>query len=486
MSQFWRTSSVTGVTLFLDACAFYLLFGIVGNSLQQPEAVLPFWLVMLTLVWAFLLSMYVQTVRFTSNIRGYLGMAISIVSVLLLASLNSGIGLALVGAIITGDISQAFTMALSIGFLVALWWRSGTVSHDEVSFDTVRSSFQWGTVMMFIAVLFDGVSPYTIVNGFLVMGFFSVGLSGLALARFSSETGGSQTMSMDWWLPIGASVIAVLLLGLLASALGLGGLDEVTRSTLGMVGFVGLWVVKPFLLILGVIAGVLVAFFNWISSIFGGGDLSGLERAAMQIQQFHESMREEAGDGGPPAILVNLLKGLGFVAGAGVAGWVLFRIFRIRRGWRPPSDVEESRESIFSWGKANNDLSAFLAEWWRNLGNARDSGEKIPGEPGTPREFYHGLLRLAQGIGQPRREWQTPKEHQWDLKDLMPDNPVNRIVDGFQSAHYGHQESSEEDIDYLRRDWLEIKEYLTREERAAKAGGEPDGAPDGTATEAGE
>ena len=487
MNQIWRTGSVTGVTLFLETCALYLLFGIIGNSLQQPAAVLPFWLVFLALVWSFLLSMYVQTVRFTVNIRGYLGMGISIVSLLFLLSLNSGLGLAPIGAIMRGDISQAFTLALSIGFLVGLWWRSGTISHDEVSFDTVRSSFQWGTVMLFVAVLFDGISPYNIVNGFLVMGFFTLGLSGLALARFTSELRGSQTMSLDWWVPIGASVAAVLSLGLLASALGLGGLDEVTRSTLGMVGFVGLWAVKPFLLVLGFVAGVLVAFFQWISSMFGGGDLSGLERAAMGIQQFHDSMREEAGDAGPPSILVNLLKGLGFAAVAAVAGWVLYRIFRVRRGWRSQPDVEETRESIFSWGKANHDLSSFLTEWWRNLPNVGGRTRKGLGEPGTPREFYHGLLELARGIGQPRREWQTPKEHQYDLSDLMPDAAVNGIVDGFQWAHYGNQDASQEEIGFLRKDWLEIKEFLaTREKAGGNTDGAPEEAPDGTSSEAGE
>ena len=491
MSQIWRTSLVTGVTLFLETCGLYLLFGMIGNGLQQPEAVLPFWLVFLALVWAFLLSMYVQTVRFTGNIRGYLGLGISVFSLLFLASLNSGLGLAPVGDIIGGDFGQAFTLALSIGFLVALWWRSGIISHDEVSLDTVRSSFQRGTVVLFVAVLFDSISPYTIVNGFLVMGFFTVGLSGLALARFTSELGESQAMSLDWWLPIGASVAAVMLLGLLASALGLGGLDEVTRSTLGMIGFVGLWAIKPLLLVLGFIAGLLVAFFNWISSMFGGGDLSGLERAAMQIQQFHDSMREETGDGGLPAILGTLLKGLGFVGAAAVTGWLLFRMFRIRRGWHPQSDVEETRESIFSWSKANNDLSAFLAEWWGNLSNVGRRAGKGRGEPGTPREFYHDLLELAQGIGQPRREWQTPKEHQWDLKDLMPDTAVNGIVDGFQWAHYGDQEASQEEIGFMRRDWLEIKAFLARQESAReKADGEgdraSDRASDGESSEAGE
>jgi len=138
---------MTGVALFLETCAFYLLFGVIANGLQQQEAFLPFWLVFLALVWAFVLSMYVETMRFSANLRGYAGLGISIVSVVFLASLNFGLGLAPVGDIIRGDASQAFTLALPLGFLVLLWWRSATISHDEISLDTVRSSFQWGTIM---------------------------------------------------------------------------------------------------------------------------------------------------------------------------------------------------------------------------------------------------------------------------------------------------------------------------------------------------
>ena len=61
MSQFWRISVVTGAGLFLETCAFYLIIKMISGALDQSEAALPFWLVFVTLLWSFLVSMYVQT-----------------------------------------------------------------------------------------------------------------------------------------------------------------------------------------------------------------------------------------------------------------------------------------------------------------------------------------------------------------------------------------------------------------------------------------
>ena len=50
MSQYSRTSAIIAVVLFLESCAFYLVFKIVSVGLDQDAAALPFWLVLLTVV----------------------------------------------------------------------------------------------------------------------------------------------------------------------------------------------------------------------------------------------------------------------------------------------------------------------------------------------------------------------------------------------------------------------------------------------------
>ena len=70
MSKFGRSSVLTGVGLFLEGCALYLAFTIISNLIALPEARIPFWLTLLTLLWSFLLSLYLQTIRFLTESEG--------------------------------------------------------------------------------------------------------------------------------------------------------------------------------------------------------------------------------------------------------------------------------------------------------------------------------------------------------------------------------------------------------------------------------
>ena len=306
---------------------------------------------------------------------------------------------------------------------MVLWWRGTAIAHDDVTLDTIRGSFQWGMAVVFAAVLIDSLTPVKVVSGFLVLGFFGTGLAGLSLARFSWESTEPQPMARDWLLPIGISVGGVLLLGLMVSLLGLGGLDDLTRSILRMVGTAGLWIIKPFLLGLGFVAAGLVALGNWLTGFFGGGDLSGLEAAQEQLRQFQESL-EEVDQSGPPRLLVALLKGIAFLVAVTLGGWILFRIFRFRKLFRESLEVEETRESLFSWEKANRDLASLLNGWWAGLMPGAKGGAGPYQEPRDPRELYHSFLVLAEESGHPRAQGETPREHQRNLGWTLPPEPV--------------------------------------------------------------
>lgn len=469
MSQFWRTSFLTGVSLFLEGCALYLVFSIITALIRLPEARLALWLVLLALLWSYLLSLYVQTIRFSLNLRGMLGLLASVLSVLFLANLSNGLGLVPVGRIMGGDWATAVGAFLTLAFLVALWWRGTSIAHDDVTLDTIRGAFQWGMAVVFAAVLIDSFTPADVVNGVLVLAFFGIGLAGLSLARFSWEASDPQSMSRDWLIPIGVSVGGVLLLALMVSLLGMWGLDELTRSILKMVGTAGLWVLKPLLLGLGFVAAALVAVGNWLTSFFGGGDLSGLESAQEGLRQFHESL-EDVDQTGPPRLLIALLKGAAFLAAVTLGGWILFRIFRFRKLWQESLEVEETRESLFSWERANRDLASLLNGWWAGLmPGAKGKAGQRP-EPQDPRELYHNFLILAEESGHPKAPAETPKEHQRNLGWTLPPEPVARIVDGFQLTHYGNTQVAQREMERLLHDWSGLRQYAAERQQTKEEG----------------
>ena len=464
MSKFGRSSVLTGVGLFLEGCALYLAFTIISNLIALPEARIPFWLTLLTLLWSFLLSLYLQTIRFSLNLRGGVGLVISVASLIFLADLSHGLGFLPIDTILVGAWVDAVTFTITLAFLTVLWWRGGALAHDDMNLDTIRGSFQWGMAVMVIGVLIDAVTDWNVTSGVFILSFFGVGLAGLSLARFSWESLDSQPMSRDWLIPIGVTVGGVLLLSLIISGLGLGGADVLVRSIFRMIGTVGLWILRPVLLGLGLIAAALVSFGNWLASILGGGDLEGLELAQAQIRQFHESL-EDTGRGGPSTLLVALLKGVAFFSVAAVGGWLLFRLFRHRRLWRQATAVEETRESLFTWEKASKDLGTMLNDWWSGvMPGAKDRKIPLP-EPIDPREAYHSFLVLATQAGHPRHEWQSPKEHQNSLGWALPAEPVGRIVDGFQLTHYGRTEVAPQEMQRLLGDWYSIRQHVEQQQQ---------------------
>ncbi len=456
MNRFWRNSLITAVALYLETTVFYLVFSMLTTLIQLPAAKVPFWLALIAMGWSFLLSYYLQTIRFSLNLRAVGGLAASVVSLVILSNVMTGSGLVPLGAIITGDLHTAAAVVIGFISLAALWWRGAKIAQDQVNLDTIRGAFQWGMAIVFAAVLVDVLAPNDVVGGFLILGYFAVGLVGLSLARFAVEAGESQTMSRDWLLPIGATVGGVLLLVLIISGVGLGGLDDVTRAVFGFAGKVGLWALKPVFLGLGYLAAGLAALLDWLVSMFGGGDLSQFDEAQRQLQEFHESL-EEQGPTGPPAWLVALLKWSAFLVVSTVVGWVLFRLFRYRRLWRRGAEVEEIRESLFSWERANQDLNSMMAGWWNNLVGAANRESRPQSEPSDPRELYHRFLGLSADLGAPKGEGQTPKEHEAGVERILPPQPVDNIVNGFQSAHYGRWEAGEPEMRELLDDWAGVQ-----------------------------
>lgn len=454
MTAFARGAFVTCVTLFLEAFAIYLIGRLLSNAIRLPEAGIPLGIAMVAIAWSFILSWYVQNIRFSLNLRGIFGLLISALSLLVLAGVSMGAGWFPIGLVFSGDLNAVASLALAASLLLLLWWRGTATARDDVTLDVVRNAFVRGVVIVMLAAAADPLMPADVIRLPVLVLYFAVGLGGLALSRFAIDSGVSQ-ISRRWLVAIVVSIGAVLLLSLILGAIGVGGLDQLAKAAVRGIGFLGLWTLRPILLLLGLLAAGLVAVGNWISSFFGGGDLSGLELARLQIEEFHESLREVEGDG-PPNVILTVIKWLAFLLAVSLVGWVLFRMFRRRRLAGNDYADAETRESTFTLQAAGQDMADTLASWFNWAANL--SRRRPP--PTNPREVYHRMLDIARAVGFARRSWQTPQEHRHEANQALPDPPVARIVDEFQRYHYGPQpgnpdpdtmRSLTEDLDDLQR-----------------------------------
>ena len=451
----WRARAITAASLFLEGCALYLLIAVVAGLTRVEQLHMSFWLVIVALAWAYGLSWWIMNLSLTPALRGLIGFAVGLPSLLVLTAWSAGEPISAFGLLLGGSAKGIGTFVGTVIFLLIIWWRGVELRREEITLDSVRSAFQVGMAVLLAAALVDAVTEGRIVSGFLVVGFFAVGLPAMALARFSAESGEEREMPRQWIWPIIACVGVVLLLGLLVSGLGIGGLDDVTRAILDVVGNVGFRILEPVLMLIGLLAGVLVSVGNWFSEMLGGGDLQGLLDAQRRINEFHESLREAEAQPGGNA-LFTALQWTAAVLGAGVASYIVYRLFRARRRGGSNSDVTESRESLFSLKHAREDVGEAFSGLFGGVGANRRRSRLFR----SPRDYYHALLESAERAGRPKEESETPREHQRGLSGTLPADPVARTVDQFQGYHYGSVPVDPEQMERLEADREELEQFL--------------------------
>ena len=341
---------------------------------------------------------YILKVKVTTRIRGLICLASAVPALLIMVNMNTGLGLIPVDTLISGDVVATVAIVGTAIFLIIVWWRGSSVAQEDISLDMVRAAFMWGLAILFITALVDSLVDERVVSGFLVVGFFAVGLFGLSLARFSSESGETHTMSREWVMPILASVGAVVVLGLVISAIGLGGLDDVTKEIVKFSGNAGFWILRPVLLLMGLIAGLIVGLANWVAGMFGSGDFTALENAQARLDDFHEGLRLQAEEKEASTALVTILKWMAFSIVTLIAGYLVYRLFRSRRFTSQEEDVEETRESLFTWKRANDDVTGMLAGWWNRMFPIKYEGLDV-GEDGARRRARRREPRVARSRG---------------------------------------------------------------------------------------
>ena len=452
MSQQRINNILIGIQLFLEGYTYFICYSIISHLIGIHDGSLPFWMTLMTLVWSFLLSFVVQTINFSLNVRGVLGLISGGFSILILASMHHNLNPFQVSELFNEDWINTAQYIVSLAFLTILWWRGGMLAHDETTLDSIRNVFQTGILIITFGLLISMFTSWTISSYPYILFFFSAGLAGLSLARFSGQPSDYQISLKSWLIPICSSVAIVILVGLIIAGLGISGIDESLRFLLELLGGLAEWLLRPLLLGLGFIASGLIIFGTWLSNLFGGGNLDGLEFALGHTQDLYESLDESREDNSN-RFLITCLKIAALGSFGIISGWCLFKVFRFKRHWSNQSQSETSRESFLTTKLISNDIKSMLHHVLNKAIPLPNNRRSYIRDPENAREVYYQFLILTKELGHPRNPGQSPKEHQTNLADLLPIEPVTKIVSEFQDVHYGNPYLEISDMDTLLHNW---------------------------------
>ena len=339
---------------------------------------------------------------------------------------------------------------------IVIWLRGSRWGQRRLRFSEVFASFRWGTVIVSLAALSEGLLDWPLRGTLVAIPFFVVGLWALVLAHLS-EVYPKAADDRRWHT---ASMLTIGLIALMGFAF--------QRPNL-----LGFWNLSQIGGLLGMLADrlavVLVYPFAWITQLLTElfrAILGGLIRRPMRFGNLNlipENLPEQGTGLNIPPWFVFSVKALLVFAAVAVVAWLLFRSLRwLRRG---QDDENVDRESVSPESTIGEDLAAWLRRWLGRL--PRSSASLIAAlpealSPAALRALYRNLMLLAASRGLPRPDWATPEEYRQRLRDRLPEREVADITAAFVASRYGEHLPSPEAWRALRQGWEHLQEEARR------------------------
>ena len=321
-----------------------------------------------------------------------------------------------------------------------LWWRGLVLGARHVGAIEIEEAYKTGVGM--VVVYLAAAVVYADARGFeaagpemppMMLAFFFLGLSALALARLaaiweqSRPDERSQIPGRAWVLLItGVVGLIMLAAGMMA---GLATAD--VFKYLGVVLRPLLPVVEALFVVLFVVAGLVVRVLIAILSRLPRREMPEIGPATTVFDDLLRRLREIEMH---PQVVSGARWGMVLaVIAILVAGMALAVVLRRRRERRPD---EDDHESVWSVREALRSLAGRLPRLGRRQED--DDGPTAPAV-GAIRRIYRELLGLGAGLGAPRHAWATPREHEPRLRGVLreAEAEVELLTAAYERVRYG-------------------------------------------------
>ena len=440
-----------------ESAWLYAILGVAALPLQLGSNPLDWFAVLAVLASSLVVSRALQAL-IISTTTAYLAQMFTglvVIYLVLGSQFSAGLDLAWAGRL-SGELgSDTYWLraAIAAAMAVGLWWRGGRIAASDSPEETLETSFRIGVAALAAAAIADAALPADL-NVYPVLFIFTAAsLAGLAVSHLSSPSEQAAKRAM-WPKVIGALVLVVLLVGLIAGLVENTVLPLVTGAVRAVVGFTIERIVAP---VLSTLLYPFVAAMDWLFRALLNLFRTDLEQqvaegfnlAIPEVEQIEEK------EGAPAVLQVIQIAGIAVLTVVVVVAlFFLARAFRRRRRGRYEYP-EGARESVIAGNDPLLDAARLLFDLLpERLRRRRVRRDLRPpdGEPGVVEAFeiYYSLLGVAERRGVLREEYESPLEFEVRLGPLFAPGLVEKATAAFNRACYGNLPPSETDLADLR------------------------------------
>ena len=378
--------------------------------------------------------------------------------------------------ILLNSFSYLHPLLIGLAASFYLWWRGISRGRSSLQYEDVYPSFLVGLVALVLLVIVrrgdSGVSSSQGVTlGLCIAGFFFFGLLALALGNLQEMR--ERMLERQELTPIvnrrWLSLLLIVAGGIVLAGVGIASIfspEMVTSlSRLLDIGYELLLRGVSYLLIpVSYLVAGLVYAVQFIVSLLRR--LHILETSPQQeFPQFEPPTPPNIAEKLPAEALL-AIKWILFAAVAVAVVIVLARAIFRYLSFREKTDIEETSESLWSWGGFAADLRLFLGMMrphFQFRKGKRAIGSSIPGWYVSEniedildiREIYRRLLWVASAAGVGRLHFETPYEYARRLKGLIPEGsvPLDELAELYLSARYGDVQVGDKLLEQANHQW---------------------------------